>query len=136
MLLWNRKLGSTNNHNPGPHCLQLTFSPRNFLIETFKLYASSWKVFTNNENFFQQLDKKCFKIDAKENLIRMKTNGCFLLTRERKKNFKIKHFSSTTLVTFGAEHYQANTSTYIYRHCFNVGKTRITLIQRRWNNVV
>lgn len=78
MLLRIQKPGLKNNHSPGLHCLQLTFSQRNVLIETFKLYVPSRKALANNESFFQKLDNKCFKSDAKE-----------------KRNFKIKNFRST-----------------------------------------
>ena len=79
MLLRNRRLGCTNNHYPGLHYLQLTLSPRNFLIETFKLYVRYERYIQITKSFFQQLDKKCFKRDAKEKLIRMETSGCFFI---------------------------------------------------------
>ena len=83
MLLRNRKLGRTNNATQSWHALR----PINVFFK--KLFNSNFreKVFRNNDSFFQKLDKKCFKSDAKEKLIRMETSGCFLLTCVQKKEF-------------------------------------------------
>ena len=58
--------------------LQLTFQKLFHINVQDMLYVLARDVITNNESLIQQLDKKPFKNDAKENLMKMETSDCFL----------------------------------------------------------